>query len=233
MKIAQSRIPNPLTDGDVAGKDELKYVLVENAWDEDIEWVAQARFSDKPNETKTVTYHIGADDSIPMEEDYARAVFGIWDLKLIYKDEPDQYLKEYTRMMQRQLTQWPSPSPPHVKIWEKTPKGKKGRLLLDTWEQYDKYMREHGREQLPRRTQVPKGTAVPAMPDEMQNMDRKALVAFAKNVGFRIPDDCEWDTRTLREVLFTYSSKEMINQAITKTKKQIEASDKKSKRKTG
>ena len=233
MKIGLSRTPNPLADGPVESGQELKYVLVENCMEEEIEWVAQARFSDKPNEAKTVTYHWEVGETILMEEDYARAVFGIWDLMIIYKDEPDQYMKEYNRMMQRQLTMWPSPSPPHVKIYEKGSKGKRGRLLLDTWEQYDKWMKEHGREHLPRRTQMPKGGVVPAMPDELRQMDRAGLLKFADNVGFRIPPDVDWDTTTIRELCFTFASQEMINQAITKTMNQIAASERKSTKKSG
>ena len=116
MRIPPSRMINPLTDPDGMKAPPVKYVLVENVWDEDISWSPEARYSDRPDSCQPVDYNIRVGKFFRMEDDYAKACFGMWDIREFYADNPDGYPKAYTQMMLRQGDMWPTPSPPYVRI---------------------------------------------------------------------------------------------------------------------
>ena len=208
MRIKESGNPFAVDGG---SEEEQKFVLVENCWDEELGWGAKSRYSDAAGEAKKVDYYWRVGDTKRIEEDYAKAVFGDWAIP-----QDEYYLSNWTEQMLKQLSKWPSPTPPWVKIYAELPDEEKGELLYDTQVAWNMWMKDRGQIALPtRRKGLPPGTAVPEMPTKLAAMDHEELIAFSKEVKFPVPED--WDAQTMREVLFTYAPMSMLTEAIERT----------------
>lgn len=202
---------------------EQRYVLVENCWDEELAWSARARYSDSAGESKKVDYFwaIGAIKRI--EEDYAKAVFGDWEIA-----EDENYINTLTKQMLKQLNKWPSPAPPFVKIYAELPDGKQGSLLYDTQLAWLGWMKDRGQVALPTRKRgLPPGTVIPEMPAKLAAMGKEALLTFAEEARFPVPE--EWDAETMREVLFTHAPAHMLKDAIERTQEKMDGAASKKK----
>ena len=215
MKI-KTGAANPFA-ADTHPEDQERFVLVENCWDEEIAWPARARYSDTPGSSKTVDYNWNVGDDKRIEENYAKAVFGAWDIK---KDE--DFIRYLTEQMQKQASKWPTPAPPHVKIYAENEDGSKGEELYDTHVAWLDWLEKTGRTELPRRTTTKHhGTKPPPMPVEMEQMNKAELMDFAKSIKFPIPES--WSELDMREILFQFAPKHMLLGAIKQM--QTEADD--------
>lgn len=220
MRIKESGNPFAV---DATNEEEQKFVLVENCWDEELGWEAKSRYSDIAGESKKVAYFWKVGDLKRMEEDYAKAIFGNWAIP-----QDEYYLPNWTEQMLKQLSKWPSPTPPWMKIYAELADGEQGDLLYDTEVAWHEWMKDRGQIALPtRRKGLPAGTAVPEMPAKLAEMDHAALIAFSKEVKFPVPED--WPADTMREVLFTYAPASMLKDAIERTQEKLDGVTKKEK----